>query len=86
MINGRDYLLQETKMDDIRCLIWQAVMHLNKAQAFPVVCNRSANNKVWSCGEIYYNVSDTDQVASLFCFALLRSCGCVLVFYAHIWT
>lgn len=53
MINGRDYLLQETKMDDIRCLIWQAVMHLNKAQACPVVCNRSANNKVWSCDEIY---------------------------------
>lgn len=30
-INGRDYLLQETKMGDIRSLIWQAAMHLNKS-------------------------------------------------------
>lgn len=41
MINGSNYLLQETKMDDIRSLIWQGEMHLDKASAISVMCDRT---------------------------------------------
>lgn len=77
MINDRDYLLQETKMNDIRCLIWQAAMHLNKAQAFPVMCDRGTNKK-----KVIYLIHIRLQV----CFALIRMHTCVLVFYMLIWT
>lgn len=55
-------------------------MHLNKAQAFSTVYDSSADYELWWCGEIYQNVSDTDERLRLiksFCKPVVYQLKCI---------